>query len=208
MLETQSTLPAIPKKTNHGNKRVIRRCSGFSMIELMITIVITGILLKLAVPAFQSTIQVQRIKVEANNLLNDLQFARSEAEKEGQPVTICVSSDGATCAAAGTGWQSGWIVFSDQAGNQIMNSGTDVLLRVQQAWTSSDTMTTSPSVTAITYNRDGFATSIALTGQLFILHTTPGNTGATRCVWIDTLGRQQIQTAGQALATNQVTACS
>ena len=165
-------------------------------------------LLGVAIPSFKTSIQLQQTRTEATNLMNDLQFARSEAEKEGQSVTVCASTDSVTCAAAGTAWNTGWIVFSDAAGNQVFNSGTDVLLRVQKAWTTTDTMTTSPSVIAITYNRDGFATSIPTTGQLFLVHNSPASTSTSRCLWMDTIGHQQIQTAGQALATNQTVACS
>jgi len=180
---------------------------GFTLIELMITLVIAITLAIVAVPAFQTTIQMQQTRSEASNLLNDFQYARSEAEKEGQPVTICASTDGATCAAAGTAWQTGWIIFSDQTGNQIFNSGTDVLLRVQKAWTTTDTMTTSPAKIAISYNRDGFTTGIPTTGQLFLIHTASTNSSASRCLWLDSVGHQQVQTAGQALATNQTVAC-
>ena len=72
-----------------------------------------------------------RIAAEINGLLGDLQFARAEAIKEGQTVTVCVSSNGATCAGAAVStWQNGWIVFSDVNNDHTVDAG-DAILRVQ-----------------------------------------------------------------------------
>jgi len=183
------------------------KVSGFTMVELLVTLVIVAILTIIAVPQFTSATQTQRTSSEINNLLNDVQFARSEALKEGQMVSLCISSTGTSCA--GTGWHSGWIVYSAGATAGFV-AGTSVVLRVQPAFTSTDTITTTPgSVTSLTFNRDGFNAGSGTTGLLFTLHTSATNTAATRCLWVDALGRAYVQKAGAALATNgQTTACS
>ena len=183
--------------------------AGFTMIELLITIVISVILLIVALPSFRSSTQAQQANAELNNLRNDLQFARSEAQKEGQTITACVSIDGATCTTT-SGWQAGWIIFSDSNGSQQVDAASDLILRIQKGWSSGDVVSTSPSavpVSAVSYGRDGFALNMATTGVLLTLRTTPINTFATRCLVLDIMGRQQIQMANQAMVSNQTAAC-
>jgi type IV fimbrial biogenesis protein FimT len=86
------------------------RALGFTMIEMLMTIAIATILLSLAIPSFRYVTNSNRIASELNGLLGDLQLARAEAIKEGRTVTVCQSSDGATCTDS-TSWQGGWIVF-------------------------------------------------------------------------------------------------
>lgn len=173
----------------------MRAESGMTLIELLITIVVAGILLMIAVPSFVSLTQRNRVAAEINGLSATLQYARAEAVKEGQPVTVCVSSTGTSCATASTPWQSGWIVFSDPNGNQTVDSG-DLVLRKQQPWTSSDTFTSADSssntVGAITYSRDGFAVNLA--GQVtWTLATVPANASACRELTLNIIGHQQVQ---------------
>lgn len=92
------------------------RQTGFTFMELMLTIVILAILATIAVPNFQSALQNNRLTGQANEIVAALQFARSEALKRGLPVEMCASSDGATC---GGNWNQGWMVFADLPGDPI-----------------------------------------------------------------------------------------
>ena len=98
-------------------------------------------------PSFRYVTNSNRIASEINGLLGDLQFARAEAIKEGRTVTVCVSTDGATCANSTT-WQSGWIVFSDPTNVGVVDAG-ETILRVQTPFTSTDTFLASNTVSAI-----------------------------------------------------------
>jgi type IV fimbrial biogenesis protein FimT len=163
------------------------RTRGFSLIELMMTIAVAVILMMIAIPSFQYVTNANRVSSEINGLLGDLQFARAEAIKEGQTVTVCIMANSTTCAGAGASdWQVGWIVFSDPTGGQA--GGT--ALRMQSQFSSSDTLVGengANALTAISFNRDGYAVGLA-TPTLLTLHTSPVNNAWTRCASLSTSG--------------------
>ncbi len=180
---------------------------GFSLIELLVALTIGIILVGIAAPQFSAIMQKQQASSEINNLLNDMQYARSEAIKQGQLVTLCASSNGTSCSAATT-WQAGWIIFSNisNLSPAAFTNGTDVLLRKQAKFTTTDTLTSSPVLSAVTYNRDGFGMNFSsTTGELFTLHSLTASTNSTKCLWLDSLGRQTVQKAGAAALTGQGT---
>jgi len=82
---------------------------GFTLIELMVTIMVLAVLLGLGVPSFREAALSSRVTSYANDLVASVQLARSEAIKRNAPVTLCASSDGAVCEVDG-GWEVGWIV--------------------------------------------------------------------------------------------------
>lgn len=93
-----------------------KRQRGVSLIELMVTLAIAGIMLTMAAPSLRSFILSSQIRSATNGLSGILNMTRSEAIKRGWPVTLCKSSDiNATAPVCDTAaaWQDGWIVFSD-----------------------------------------------------------------------------------------------
>src|SRR6202789_2415331 len=141
--------------------------TGFTLIELLMTI---------AIPSFQYVTNSNRVAGEVNGLLGDLQFARAEAIKEGQPVTVCMSKGGQTCDTTGNAWNSGWIVYSNPTG-----TGADTtlpaqgsLLRIRSTFTSTDTFLAQPAFSAITYNREGYAIGVG-NGTLIKLTVASGS---------------------------------
>ena len=111
----------------------IKKSGGFTLLELLIVLVIGASLIMVGVPAFQTVIADQRSTTSANELIESLILARSEAIKRGRYVSVCKSSDGATCTA-GSNWNEGWIIFASQssASPGTVDAG-DEILRVHQA---------------------------------------------------------------------------
>jgi type IV fimbrial biogenesis protein FimT len=174
----------------------VNRMSGFTLVEIMIAIAVVAILLTIGIPSFRYVTNSNRIAGEINGLLGDMQYARAEAVKEGRPVTVCVSADGATCAGANVNtWQRGWIVFSDVNGNAAVDPATDVVLRVQTPFSSTDTFVATNTVGAVTFNREGYANGIA-NGTLIALHDSTNTSNWTRCLSITLVGMMASQTYG------------
>jgi len=72
---------------------------GFTIIELMITVAMLGIILGLAVPSMRAYILNQRVRSVAFDLAASMLQARSEASKRNENVTISMAPGG---------WQNGW----------------------------------------------------------------------------------------------------
>ena len=166
---------------------------GFTLIELVVTVAIVSILTMLAVPSYQYVTTSSRLVTEINSLSGDLQFARIEAIKEGLPVTVCASSDGATCSLS-PAWQGGWIVFSDTNANQVVDAGEN-LRRVQTPLIGGDSLVASPGATAVTFNRQGFAMAIAR-DTTFVVRDSGGSNARDTCLLLTRMGSTTSEHSG------------
>lgn len=92
--------------------------AGFTLAELLVTLLISGILLGMAVPTFSDLIQTQQLTGQINTMVADLNFARSEAIKRMRRVLLCKSTDQITCDP-GAQWHDGWIVFADRDADNL-----------------------------------------------------------------------------------------
>lgn len=111
----------------------MRRESGFSIVELVVTLAVAAILLAIATPSLGAFFRTNRLAASTNDVVLSLQLARAEAARRGRAVSLCRSSDGSTCTA-GAAWAGGWIVFQDAnaAGTPAPTSADSELIRVFQ----------------------------------------------------------------------------
>ena len=129
---------------------IARHSRGFTLLELLITLVVLGVVIGVAVPNFQNYIVQNRVKTGAQTLFMDLTYARSEAIKRNEDVTI-QPNDG--------DWQQGWVVLTE---TQVTN-GQDFdscqsdpanCLSLQQALEGL-TITFTSTGSNVTYESDG-----------------------------------------------------
>lgn len=169
---------------------------------------IVAVLMAVAVPSYRYITNANRIAAEINGLLGDMQYARAEALKEGQTVTVCVANTGGTgCAGAAVStWQNGWIVFSDaNADHTVETASGDTIFRVQAPFTSTDTFVANPASGYVSFNREGFTTSnVAAAGLLISLHAVSATSASTRCLGVTFAGLMTVQTYNQ---TNNSLTC-
>jgi len=135
-----------------------RHIRGFTLIELMVAITVTAILLGLGVPAFRDFTRNNRVTAAQNDLVTSLSLARSEALKRNRPVSVCASTDGATCSDD-TIWSSGWIAFTDRGAAGELD-GDDLLLQVWQHPNSS-VIVSSEDTTFVQYLPTGMVSDAA-----------------------------------------------
>jgi len=120
------------------------REKGFTLIELMITLVVLGILLLVAVPNFGSFVAQSRVDAVKSKLVSSIALARSEAIKRGAQVVICRRSAGSnTCAgtnvAGAADWSNGWLVYLDE--NADLAIDVNGLIRVYADVDNASTIT-------------------------------------------------------------------
>jgi len=116
-----------PKAMNPGR---VQRTQGFTLVELMITVAIMAIFLGIAAPSFENITLRSYLRSYTSAFTSSTVLARSEAIKRNAMVKMCVSTDGAICAAGG--WEQGWIVFADANDNGTVD-GNEVVLQQQAA---------------------------------------------------------------------------
>lgn len=107
-----------------------QRQSGFTLIETTVTLAVSLIILATGVPAFQMLTTGNRMSAEVNTMATHLHLARSEAIKRGLRAVLCPSTDGKTCLKS-SGWQQGYILFTDNNANRTRDDG-EAILRIHQ----------------------------------------------------------------------------
>lgn len=102
---------------------------GVTLIELMITLTVMGVLLAIAVPSFESLIASSRLSTSTNDLLSTIAQSRSEAIRRGQRIVLCVQdpANAGQCAAAG-GWEQGWLAYIDTDRDGALDGGEETLI--------------------------------------------------------------------------------
>lgn len=168
-----------------------KRQGGFTLIELMVVLAIVVVVMGIAAPSFKNSTENLRLVSHTSALLNTFTFARSEAIMRGTPVTVCASQNGTSCAASYV-WNTGWIIFPDPS----MNKTVTTILRRQPALGGTNSIQSSSSASAVTFNRDGFATNLPATTVTFTIRTAPLDDKTTRCVAVTKTGRLTAQAKG------------
>jgi type IV fimbrial biogenesis protein FimT len=144
----------------------LRSQAGFTLIELLVTLVVLGLLTRLAVPSFAQAMLTSRLASYSNSFIGSAQYARSEALKRNVALTMCASADGATCTSGAT-WAQGWIITcpANAATDTMCNAGggATLVLRKQPAL-SSDYHFTSGGGYSINFPASGIgATQVSMT---------------------------------------------
>jgi len=129
----------------------LTRNSGLTLIELLITVAIVGILIASAAPSMSEFIQNNRAVTQINELHASLSLARNEAIKRNNNIAVCQSANGTSCSGS---WQNGWIVFIDNDNDGNVDEGTQAL-SVHGSLTGGNTLAFSQ--TRVTYANSGLA---------------------------------------------------
>ena len=182
-----------------------RPAGGFTLVELLVTIVVLSILLGLAVPAFRSFMQNDQQWTQTSNLVVGLNMARSEAIKDdlNGVAKICSSNNGTTCT--GSAWEGGWIVLGADPASPL---NPPKVLQVVGALAPGTTLTESSNNRSITFMSNGALGPLATPEPVVAFKMCDARGAASaRYLQVNTMGRVSAsQTPGKDL-TGAALAC-
>ena len=130
--------------------------SGFTLVEVMVTVVIAAILITVAVPSFNSLYEGIRARSAISTIESSIVFARSQAVSYGSRVSVCPM----TSTSCGSDWTKGFSVFIDNGtiGSMDTTNGiADIILRKVDAFNSNDFIKS--DLSRYSFNPDGMGTN-------------------------------------------------
>jgi len=107
--------------------------SGFTLYELMITLIIVGVVLSYGMANMSEFTANGRMTATANDLHAAFHMARSESARAKTNITICGSADPNGTAVCDGTWEQGYIVFVDDGVGNLQRDAGETVLRAHDA---------------------------------------------------------------------------
>lgn len=175
------------------------RQHGFTVYELLITLVMIGIILSVGIPNLSSFTRNSRISGTSNDLHSSFQLARSEAARAKENITICASANsmdaGANCGGT---FNDGWIIFRDLNGDIDRAGANENVIRAHPAVPTTLTVTPGNGATYFSFAPSGLGRGDVGGDPAFVSATIcdergnadgPGGGSTARALVVTPIGR-------------------
>ena len=90
----------------------MNRANGYSLLDMLVTLAIAGVLAGAAWPGFVNLILDLRMTATINAFIHGIHLAKSTARMTQRETILCKSDDGRYCRHEGE-WHNGWLVFAN-----------------------------------------------------------------------------------------------
>jgi len=181
--------------------------SGFTLIELMITLAIMAIVITVGIPNLSSFVNAQRVRTATSDIMADIAFARAEAIKESRQA-IMERMAGAT----GT-WKDGWRICVDLNSNGTCDAAEVRKISPPISGRSKVCSTTADLDNRIVFRPDGRVVRAAAPGANDGIKVSDDNNDANvandriRLIFIGVIGRPRAEVQDNDPSTTRGTAC-
>jgi len=175
---------------------------GFTLFELLVTILVAGVIFGLGVPNLLEFSRNNAITAVANDFVTSIQNARNAAVTRRLPVTLCASPNpvdaAPTCSPDATGTNGGYIVWVDDNGDAVVDGGEQLLIQRDDP----EDIAVFANNGYINWNGTGFRNDIAglgLSVRLILFCDARGNTiasgtlSAARAIRVSPTGRGAVE---------------
>jgi type IV fimbrial biogenesis protein FimT len=161
------------------------RLRGFTLLEVLVAIAVVAVLTGSSVPAFREMRRNVARTREVNQFVQGIHLARGEALKRNGVVSLCPSADGQWCAADGTPWDNGWILFvnADSDSPAARDIG-ERLLHVYPAWRDGRVVANRATLSFRAFGQSGVTATFAFCDDR--------GSAAARAVIISQTGRPRV----------------
>jgi len=125
------------------------RQTGFTLLELIVTVAVGGVILAIGLPSFVNLVKSNRLTTQTNSVLTALHLARNEAVNRGHNIRVLtISGD--------EDWAAGWQVRLD-VNNDGVTDAEDTVLR---SFDAIEDATLVGVVDNVTYQSSGFVDAV------------------------------------------------
>lgn len=169
--------------------------TGFTLMEMIATIVIAAIMITMAVPGLATFMNNNRMVTQINDFVASANIARMEAVKRAAHVVVCKSSNLTSCATSGGGWEQGWIAFVDSDSSGTHDAGEDIITShgplssgITLTGSASNSTYVTADVSSTFYFKSDGSSNLTAYGEI-VLCDTNRHTSVPKAVVINPVGR-------------------
>lgn len=168
------------------------RSAGFTLIELVVTLAVLGILLMIAAPSMAALKARSASTATHHLLMSSFASARQHAVTHRKLTTICPGNAVAGCRSDGI-WDEGWIVFVDRNDNGRLDP-VDTLVRSESGLPAGLNASSGQGRPRATFRPTGLAGGTNLTLRIC------ADGAVQSAVILSNTGRARAATAGELAA--------
>jgi type IV fimbrial biogenesis protein FimT len=99
---------------------------GFTLIEVLISLSIMGILFAIALPGAQHFIQQTQDEILQQKIINAIELAKNESQIRRLPTGLCKSKNQTSCEDGGE-WGEGQLIFMDENKDGVISNPEQII---------------------------------------------------------------------------------